>query len=185
MRFILTLLIVLSTFISAQINPPSKLDSMNSKYRLVPRVFFGIGSFVSESTSEEAISPFINFSLRFRKTESTSQFFALSFFAEAGLAVLYEKSTRESEDAGNTIYFPMYIKLGPEVKIMDGLYLSSALGGFLAFPLDYFYTYLSIQSDYFIKLKKKMNLDFEVGVHLIPNEGYPSYAPYLVIGLSF
>ena len=91
-----------------------------------------------------------------------------------------------SEGVHDEYILPFYLKLGPEMKIADGLFFDISVGGVLFVPYFYPYPMVGINANYRVGLSGNIFLEIESGTHIIPlANSYPTYLPYFWVGISF
>ncbi len=156
---------------SSTINPSSALSEIDSLSRV--RFFFG-GIKFHQNGFEDQHYPFINFNYRTNGAYWLDEPVSSGWFVEGGVNFL-------------AFFLPSaYAKLGPEIKLMNNLYLFGSLGLFFG----YFYS-LSVvpfggaSANYVFPISKSVAIEIEVGAHLpIVFVSNIFFFPYVTIGIA-
>ena len=186
MKFIFEVFLLLATIVDAQIDNPDLEPIAGNTYRLKPRLLFGIGSLVSNDNNDGGVVSFESINFKYGKRENLFENFSVNFFMESGIVFFNSDIVNYSEGTHDDFILPVYLKLGPEIKITDGLFFDISAGGVLFVPYFYPYPILGINANYRVGLSRNIFLEIESGAHIIPlANSYPTYLPYLGIGISF
>ncbi len=184
MKVLLILLFFIASNIFAQQSIEKSNQTKAGTYKVRPRVFFGLGSEFSSSPMDGKIASFENFNLRLGKKKAAFQEFTIGFFSEAGL-ILFNENVFDNVEVSD-FYLPIYIKLGPELKINDNFLACISFGGFLLMPNFYPYLAMNVSANYIVELSKYISLEIESGTAIMfESNHYPLYLPYIGLGFSF
>ena len=188
MKFKTTILIIfIGSFYS--FSQPEISDSINIEYsnnlHLKPRFLFGTGLSTPVKKYDTLLKLFGSFNLRLCSDEKSWENRQTSFFIEAGASYFNTSLDRSSENS-----LIIFFKFGPEIKIMNELFLCHALGGLGVLNVgpeanNPFAVGFGLSLNYSFNVFENINLDIESGTNLLPqNGGYPIWTPYLGIGIS-
>jgi hypothetical protein len=160
-KFYSLLLIVL--IYSSNINSQSFEES-----KTLSRLKLSGGYFVGEYSEVGEDSPFLNFNYRGTQINKHNKNFEVGLSFEAGINFIKG-------------LFPVYVKAGPEARIIDNL-IVGANGGFIGmfiYPISFY----GFNSFYLFEISNNIYLELESGFHS-PFTGDFSPIYYLNIGLS-
>jgi hypothetical protein len=182
-------LIVFLLFVSNSFCQTYDSDSLTTDFpnNLVfkPRILFGTGFATPVKKGDKLLDVFGAFNLRLASDEESWRDRNISIFLELG--VLY---ITPAADLPKKHLLPFYFRLGSEVKIRSNLLLCPYVGFAYVNNIseEIFFAELGIgvSVNYKYPLFEGVSLAFEGGTNLFPISGnYPTYTPYLGIGLSF
>lgn len=166
-----------------------KPDTLNIEYfnnlHLKPRLVFGTGFSTPVKKYDTVLKLFGSLNFRLCSDEKSWENRRTSFFIEAGASYFNTSLDRSAENS-----LIIYFKFGPEIKIMNNLFLSPALGGLGVLNAgpeanNPFAVGFGLSLNYSFNVFENINLDFESGTNLFPqNGGYPIWTPYFGVGIS-
>jgi hypothetical protein len=181
---IINLLLVSNSFCQISESDSSITDFPNNLI-FKPRIIFGTGFDSPVKKGDKLLDVFRAFNLRLASDEESWRNRNVSIFLELG--VLY---ITPAADLPKKHLLPFYFRLGSEVKIRSNLLLCPYVGFAYVNNIseEIFFAELGIgvSVNYKYPLFEGVSLAFEGGTNLFPISGnYPTYTPYLGIGLSF
>ena len=187
--FEIHIIIFLLGFASISFSQPEQNDSLTSVYEnnlyFKPRLLIGSGLSTPLTKYDVGLRLFGSLNFRLCSDKKSWENTNISFFIEAGTG--YFNTSLDRSDENSLI---LYFKFGPEIKIINQLFLCPAIGGLRVLNAgsetnNPFAVGLGLSLNYSISLAEKLNLEFEGGTNLFPaNGGYPIWTPYLGIGVS-
>lgn len=165
------------------------MDSLTTGYtnnlRFKTRLLIGTGLSTPVKKYDTVLRLFGSVNVRLCSDKKSWENRRTSFFIEAGTG--YFNTSLDRSDENSLI---IYFKFGPEIKILNDLFLCPALGGIWLLNAgpeanNPIVGGLGISLNYLLSLTEKLNLEFEGGTNLFPADGgYPIWTPYLGVGIS-
>jgi hypothetical protein len=162
----------------------SKTDFPNNLV-FKPRILFGTGFDSPVKKGDTLLDVFGAFNIRLASDEESWTNRSVSIFLELGILYI-----TPAADLFKKYFLPLYFRLGSEIKIGNNFLLCPYAGysGVNNIHEEVFFAGLGIgvSLNYKYQMFEGLNLAIEGGTNLFPISGnYPTYTPYLGIGLSF
>ena len=175
--------------VSTSFSQSEQIDSLTTGYTnnlyFKPRLLIGTGLSTPVKKYDTVLRLFGSLNVRLCSDKKSWENRRTSFFIEAGTG--YFNTSLDRSDENSLI---VYFKFGPEIKILNDLFLCLALGGIWVLNAgpesdNPIVGGLGISLNYTLNLTKELNLEFEGGTNLFPADGgYPIWTPYLGVGIS-
>jgi hypothetical protein len=181
---IVALLLVSNSFCQISESDSSITDFPNNLV-FKPRILLGIGFDSPVKKGDKLLDIFGAFNIRLASDEESWTNRSVSIFLELGILYLTPTS-----DLFKKYLLPLYFRLGSEIKIGNNFLLCPYAGytGVNNIHEGVFFAGLGIgvSLNYKYQIFEGLTLAIEGGTNLFPISGnYPTYIPYLGIGLSF
>ena len=187
--FKIHIIVFLFGFALISFGQPEQTDSLTTtnenNLRFKPRLLIGTGLSIPLSKYDAGLRLFGSLNLRLCSDAKSWENTNASFFIEAGTG--YFNTSLDRSDENSLI---LYFKFGPEIKIINNLFLCPAIGGLGVLNAgpeanNPFAVGFGLSLNHSFSVAKNLNLEFEGGTNLFPaNGGYPIWTPYLGIGVS-
>lgn len=181
---IVALLLVSNSFCQISESDSSITDFPNNLV-FKPRILLGTGFDSPVKKGDKLLDIFGAFNIRLASDEESWTNRSVSIFLELGTLYL-----TPAADLFKKYFLPLYFRLGSEINIGNNFLLCPYAGyaGVNNIHEEVFFAGLGIgvSLNYKYQIFEGLNLAIEGGTNLFPISGnYPTYTPYLGIGLSF
>ena len=183
--YLIVVLLFFSNSFSQIVEEDSSKTDFPNNLVFKPRILFGTGFDSPVKKGDKLLDVFGAFNIRLASDEESWTNRSVSIFLELGTLYL-----TPAADLFKKYFFPLYFRLGSEIKIGSNFLLCPYAGyaGVKNIHEEVFFSGLGIgvSLNYKYQIFEGLNLAIEGGTNLFPISGnYPTYTPYLGIGLSF
>ncbi len=175
--------------VSTSFSQSEQIDTLTTGYtnnlRFKPRLLIGTGLSTPVKKYDTVLKLFGSLNVRICSDKESWENRSISFFVEAGTSYFNTSLDRSDENSLIT-----YFKFGPEIKVMNNLFLCPALGGLGVLNAgpeadNPFVIGFGLSMNYSLSIIENLYLEFEGGTNLFPADGgYPIWTPYLGVGIS-